>query len=339
MKTKKYQKSKSLSLSLSLLSVSLSPHKTTVSKKKNLKMTSLRHSKKLPIRQSATEMPQKVQNPHPEFDRQSSRVLKMVLESMAPLDTQEGTDHRVKVLADLERMVREFVTKTCISKGIDSHAAKQAGGKICVSGSYRLGINEPDADIDAVCFVPRHVSREDFFTTLYTMLDECKDVTDLKPPIRDARVPLMNLVFRNIEIDLIMARLPVERVDKDLDIRFDEILKGVEVTEIRSINGPRDNEVLSDLVHNFENFKIVLRAVRLWAKRRGVFKNKFGYLGGINCVIMTAFVCQSMPQALPSRLLYVLFQMFSKWKWPKPVRFSLSLSLSNKYKQKLNVPL
>ena len=284
-------------------------------------------------------MPQKVQNPHPEFDRQSSRVLKMVLESMAPLDTQEGTDHRVKVLADLERMVREFVTKTCISKGIDSHAAKQAGGKICVSGSYRLGINEPDADIDAVCFVPRHVSREDFFTTLYTMLDECKDVTDLKPPIRDARVPLMNLVFRNIEIDLIMARLPVERVDKDLDIRFDEILKGVEVTEIRSINGPRDNEVLSDLVHNFENFKIVLRAVRLWAKRRGVFKNKFGYLGGINCVIMTAFVCQSMPQALPSRLLYVLFQMFSKWKWPKPVRFSLSLSLSNKYKQKLNVPL
>ena len=37
----------------------------------------------------------------------------------------------------------------------------------------------------------------------------------------------MNLVFRDIEIDLIMARLPVERVDKDLDIRFDEILKGV----------------------------------------------------------------------------------------------------------------
>lgn len=165
-------------------------------------------------------------------------------------------------MADLERMVRLFVTKTCISKGIDSHAAKQAGGKICVSGSYRLGINEPDADIDAVCFVPRHVSREDFFTTLYKMLDDCDDVTDLKPPIRDARVPLMNLVFRDIEIDLIMARLPVERVDKDLDIRFDEILKGVEVTEIRSINGPRDNEVLSDLVHNFENFKIVLRAVR-----------------------------------------------------------------------------
>ena len=247
-------------------------------------------------------------------------------------------------MADLERMVRLFVTKTCISKGIDSHAAKQAGGKICVSGSYRLGINEPDADIDAVCFVPRHVSREDFFTTLYKMLDDCDDVTDLKPPIRDARVPLMNLVFRDIEIDLIMARLPVERVDKDLDIRFDEILKGVEVTEIRSINGPRDNEVLSDLVHNFENFKIVLRAVRrihfstlhacklthskhqvrLWAKRRGIFKNKFGYLGGINCVILTAFVCQSMPKALPSKLLYVLFQMFSKWEWPKPVRIALS---------------
>ena len=41
-------------------------------------------------------------------------------------------------------------------------------------------------------------------------------------------------------------------------------------------------------------------------------------------MILTAFVCQSMPKALPSKLLYVLFQMFSKWEWPKPVRVALS---------------
>ena len=40
-------------------------------------------TRKLPIRQSATEMPQSVQK-ETEFDRQSSKVLAKVLESLAP---------------------------------------------------------------------------------------------------------------------------------------------------------------------------------------------------------------------------------------------------------------
>ena len=36
--------------------------------------------------------------------------------------------------------------------------------------------------------------------------------------------------------------------------------------------------------------------------RRGIYTNKLGYLGGINCNLLCAFVCQADPKAkaLPS---------------------------------------
>ena len=49
-----------------------------------------------------------------------------------------------------------------------------------MSGSYRLGINEPDADIGLYVSFPG-MSLERIFTTLYKMLDDCDDVTDFKP--------------------------------------------------------------------------------------------------------------------------------------------------------------
>ena len=33
--------------------------------------------------------------------------------------------------------------------------------------------------------------------------------------------------------------------------------------------------------------------------RRGIYTNKLGYLGGINCNLLCAFVCQADPNAKP----------------------------------------
>lgn len=60
----------------------------------------------------------------------------------------------------------------------------------------------------------------------------------------------------------------------------------------------------SDLVgeETFSNFLIVLRCIRRWAKKRGLYGNKLGYLGGVNCnilgtnthIIQSSFVSTSM---------------------------------------------
>ena len=70
---------------------------------------------------------------------------------------------------------------------------------------------------------------------------------------------------------------------------------------------------------SFDNFVLCLRAVRLWAKRRGIYSNKMGYLGGINCNILTAYIAQLYPRASASVLLFRFFHTYANWKWPQPV--------------------
>ena len=40
-------------------------------------------------------------------------------------------------------------------------------------------------------------------------------------------------------------------------------------------------------------------AIPLRCGRRGIYTNKLGYLGGINCNLLCAFVCQADPNAKP----------------------------------------
>ncbi len=71
--------------------------------------------------------------------------------------------------------------------------------------------------------------------------------------------------------------------------------------------------------HSMDNFKLCLRAIRYWADRRGIYSNKMGFLGGINCNILTAYVCQLYPRASASVLIHKFFEVYTNWKWPKPV--------------------
>ena len=64
-------------------------------------------------------------------------------------------------------------------RGFSEAAAAAAGGKIFTFGSYRLGVHGPGSDIDTLCVVPKHVSREDFFETFELMLREMDGVSEV----------------------------------------------------------------------------------------------------------------------------------------------------------------
>jgi poly(A) polymerase len=110
-------------------------------------------------------------------------------------------------------------------------------------------------------------------------------------------------------------------IPKDIDILDDSVLVGLDEATEKSLNGPRVTNMIFRLVgeKTFPNFLIVLRCIRKWAKRRGLYGNKLGYLGGINCNIMVAFICQLYPNANPSTLLYRFFQRYKDWNWPEPI--------------------
>ena len=88
----------------------------------------------------------------------------------------------------------------------------------------------------------------------------------------------------------------------------------------RSINGVRLSQRILELIPCVEAFRLVLKAVKKWAIVSGVQSNVLGFLGGINWAILVAWICIHHPKCTdPSRLLYIFFSTFARWKWPEPV--------------------
>jgi poly(A) polymerase len=129
----------------------------------------------------------------------------------------------------------------------------------------------------------------------------------------------MSFELQGVAFDLLFARLAENIVPKNVNIFDDRILRNLEKESELSLNGPRVTDMIRHLVPKFENFVVVLRCIRKWAKARGIYGNKFGYLGGVNFNILVAFVCQLYPNASPSMLLVRFFRVYSAWKWPSPI--------------------
>jgi poly(A) polymerase len=162
-------------------------------------------------------------------------------------------------------MVNEFVRKVGHDRNISD--ADDATGKIFTFGSYRLGVHGPGADIDTLCVVPNFVQREDFFSWFHDILKASDEVTDLTT-IPDSYVPVMKLCLDGIPIDLVFARLNLPTIQNDLDLRSDELLMDLDERDVRSLNGSRVTDEILRLVPSIPVFRLALRCIKLWAKRK-----------------------------------------------------------------------
>eukprot|EP00605_Chrysophyceae_sp_TOSAG23-4_P001204 GSChrysophyteH1.ASY1.ANO1.1313.1 assembled CDS len=234
------------------------------------------------------------------------RLKSYMSETMA-LETDKEMKRRDKILNDISKLFKAFVIEVATTKDVG-------------------------ADIDTICVAPNFVTREHFFTILKEKLMNHKKVTDFSS-IETANVPIMAFDYDGISIDLLFARLASNTVKKDFDILDDRILSGIDAATEKSLNGPRVTNMIPKLANKAkdadgnildhdafpETFLIVLRCIRKWAKIKGLYGNKMGYLGGINCNLLVASVCQLFPRSSPSTLLRLFFQTYAGWKWPNPV--------------------
>jgi Poly(A) polymerase central domain len=55
--------------------------------------------------------------------------------------------------------------------------------------------------------------------------------------------------------------------------------------------------------------------VQYWGKRRGIYSNVMGFLGGVNFAILVARICLHYPQATGAAVVRAFFKVFTHWTW------------------------
>ena len=258
------------------------------------------------------------------------------------IEAIEEIQRRERVLNAMSQLCRLWIEGVCrdkmgLSEDIVQAASGQGRNLMFTSGSFRLGVHEPGADIDSICVAPSMITRDHFFgniidpitgnvskdpSSLAELIKKHPDVTNFNA-VETAAVPILTFDWEGVNIDLLFARLATSSIPPELDIDNDSVLDGVDSATEKSLNGPRVTNLIAAMVsgtpERYQNFLFVVRCVRKWAKARGLYSNKMGYWGGVNINIAVALVIQLYPNSSKGNLLRKFFLVFKSWRWPNPV--------------------
>ncbi|KAF2124756.1 Poly(A) polymerase [Dothidotthia symphoricarpi CBS 119687] len=257
-----------------------------------------------------------------EADNKLNDELVEALKRQNVFESTEGSNNRLTVLNHLQKVVEEFVRRVSKKKGLAQATVDASGGKIFCFGSYALGVYGPTSDIDTLLVAPKHVFLDDFFDhfpSTFKEMSRAEDITEFNP-VRDAFVPIIKMEYRGVSIDLIFASLPtMTHISKDLETIDKTMLRNLDDTAMRSVNGTRVTKELLQSVPQVKSFRHALRAIKLWSNQRAIYGAVFGYPGGIAWAIMVARICQLYPFACGATILSKFFSLMYKYQWPKPI--------------------
>lgn len=253
------------------------------------------------------------------LELERTKQLEDALRPHKVFDTEEGMRQREIAIGALNTLVQDWVVDISIKKcNISAAIARHMRGKVFTFGSFRLGVNAEDGDVDVLVCVPRHISRDEFFDSFFKILAAYPHVRELKP-VPGARVPTIKLIFHDVEMDLLIAQLNMDNLPEDLTLEDAKLLQGLSDKCVLSVNGCRVTDDILRLVPNIDTFRLALRCIKLWARKRAVYSNTLAFLGGVHLAILTARVCQAFPRACAATIVEKFFYIYVGWVWPNPV--------------------
>lgn len=222
----------------------------------------------------------------------------------------------------LSCICNDFIKEQYLKTGGSPSRMKKISGKLLPYGSYKLDTYGPTSDIDILLAAPKFVKKKYIFSKLYSRLEKCREIENLRK-IESAYVPIMKFTMYGIKIDFTYSILNKDTIEEDIDLEDDTILDGMNPASIISLNGVRTNNMILNFVHDkYILFQSVVKLLKIWALRRYISGNVFGYLGGINIAIIAAHACQNTHETTPDLVLLECFLELSQWDWPHPLKIN-----------------
>lgn len=194
------------------------------------------------------------------------------------------------------------------------------GGVLHVTGSQRLGCALPGSDLDLLAVLPGPVDLEALEARVRAALPEASGVRRVEA----IRVPGLELCAAGLDVDLTIvdvgATPPEQAVARRLELGeaaamalsavtdADAVLEAVEAAGRRT-RATRRRAAFPGLA----------RAVKAWARARGLDAAPFGGLPGIAWLVLAARTVRDARDLHPGPLLARFFGTWAAWDWRRPI--------------------
>eukprot|EP00747_Dinoflagellata_sp_TGD_P170531 gnl/TRDRNA2_/TRDRNA2_202329_c0_seq1.p1 gnl/TRDRNA2_/TRDRNA2_202329_c0~~gnl/TRDRNA2_/TRDRNA2_202329_c0_seq1.p1 ORF type:complete len:553 (+),score=66.97 gnl/TRDRNA2_/TRDRNA2_202329_c0_seq1:84-1742(+) len=206
----------------------------------------------------------------------------------------------------IDKLLQELLAsiQSCLPPGTTT-------GELLPIGAFHLGVLLPTDDVDIVCTVHQQISLEELLCKLQAKLREIGAKGICSAGSNGAlAAPGLRWSQRGVSIQLLLAHrlhgLPPPSQD------------GV-VQSMAALTAREVGDQLLSLVPNVLSFRLLLRFVRFWAKRRGIYGSHLGFFGGTAWAVCCAVICQMNPLLELSQLASRFFRTLSRWDWQQPV--------------------
>mmetsp|Transcript_24197 Transcript_24197/g.51588 ORF Transcript_24197/g.51588 Transcript_24197/m.51588 type:complete len:540 (-) Transcript_24197:33-1652(-) len=228
------------------------------------------------------------------------------LERVAPEIPQERQTQIETQLRDLYDACR-----ACCS-------AAGTGTTLLSMGSYQLGVLLPTEEVDVLFTAPLSLQLADLTAAFQTELERRGIAKNFTTIGNDG---LLSAPGLRCEIGTTMVKVIISQNIPALPPpRAPEAI----VQNMAGVYSREGAELILASVPNQSLFRNLLRFVRHWAKKRGVYGSFLGFPGGMAWAICCAKVCQSSPGIELSQLAGRFFRTMSRWDWRQPLSLDSS---------------
>eukprot|EP00434_Breviolum_minutum_P039534 symbB.v1.2.035109.t1/scaffold4658.1/size36806/2 len=185
-------------------------------------------------------------------------------------------------------------------------------------GAFQLGVQEPKAELDLVFVLPEGSPSQP--SQLLERLRQALPKATPSLPQGALNAPGLRWLHGSHggtrSVQLFLA--------KD-----DKQPAGADTPSTAALYAKEVSSALMENVPSLESFRNLLKLVKHWAKRRGLYGNLFGFFNGMTWAVCCGRVCQDHPDAALDDLFHFFFQDLCRWDWSSPITLQGTQGTSN----------